>query len=79
ELFYGWSSSFPLPISNFKHSTGLFELALLYSAGVTCSASAISNLAQSYKLSAAIEANLLRPISNLQRFPKPLERVLKVN
>ncbi|RRN49683.1 hypothetical protein EI219_06315 [Streptococcus suis] len=34
-------------ISNFKHSTGLFELALPYSAGVTCSASAISNLAQS--------------------------------
>ncbi|WP_153595826.1 hypothetical protein, partial [Streptococcus suis] len=34
-----WSSSFPLPISNFKHSTGLFELALPDFVKVTCFAS----------------------------------------
>ncbi|HFI0454806.1 TPA: hypothetical protein ACGOZD_000729, partial [Streptococcus suis] len=33
-------------ISNFKHSTGLFELALPDFAKATCSASFISNLGQ---------------------------------
>ncbi|MBL1125907.1 hypothetical protein F9856_07095 [Streptococcus suis] len=42
-------------ISNFKHSTGLFELALPYSAGMTCSASAISNLVQSLDCTSSLQ------------------------
>ncbi|MBS8070270.1 hypothetical protein F6P74_01685 [Streptococcus suis] len=69
-------------ISNFKHSTGLFELALPYSAGGNLLRKCYlqpCTVTRLYKLSAAIEANFVRYISNLQRFPEPLERVLKVN
>ncbi|MBL1126171.1 hypothetical protein F9856_08495 [Streptococcus suis] len=42
-------------ISNFKHSTRLFELALPYYVEVTCFASAISNLVQSLDCTSSLQ------------------------